>query len=50
MAPDFHEKDKDYFWRFFSVLGGMYGLFLFETTANLFLRKQKVEVDIQFQT
>ncbi|XP_028394557.1 zinc transporter ZIP14-like [Dendronephthya gigantea] len=33
------EKDKDYYWRFFSMLGGIYGFFLFETTAHLLLRQ-----------
>jgi hypothetical protein len=38
-ATGFKGKDKDYYWKFFSVLGGIYGFFLFETTANLLLRQ-----------
>ncbi|XP_046846729.1 metal cation symporter ZIP14-like [Xenia sp. Carnegie-2017] len=33
--------DKDHFWRFFSVLGGIYGFFIFETTVHLVLRQKR---------
>jgi hypothetical protein len=46
-ATGFQGKDKDYYWKFFSVLGGIYGFFLFETTANLLLRQtHTVEVEM----
>ena len=45
-ATGFQGKDKDYYWKFLSVVGGIYGFFIFETTAHLLLRqKHTVEVN-----
>ncbi|CAB3993040.1 zinc transporter ZIP14-like isoform X3 [Paramuricea clavata] len=38
-ATGFQGKNKDYYWKFFSVVGGIYGFFIFETTAHLLLRQ-----------
>ena len=49
-ATGFHGKDiKEHYWRFFSVIAGIYGFFFFETTAKLLLQqKRTVQVKMHY--